>query len=231
MGPRFLPNGYWEKFIQAENKNYDDIDDILSKGYPLDHARLQKIAIMQTVTTLLILSILLKNFSFLKVFPSVGSFIQIFYKMLEVSKHFTWVFFMWIFAFSLMYMINGIKVEDPTADNNKFDYWKQETASIFLRYILLSFKNSVSGPEDPTDNFWTNLNWDRRQESPFLIEGMNLFVCVVWFVGVYLLLVILLNMQISVISDAYTEFNDKQKLFIYQQQAELNKECMLVLGT
>ena len=46
MGPRFLPNGYWEKFIQAENKNYDDIDDILSEGHPLDHARLQKIAIM-----------------------------------------------------------------------------------------------------------------------------------------------------------------------------------------
>lgn len=56
-------------------------------------------------------------------------------------------------------------------------------------------------------------------------------VCSVWFAGVYLLLVILLNMQISVISDAYAEFNEKQDLFIYQQQAELNRECMLVLGT
>jgi hypothetical protein len=79
--------------------------------------------------------------------------------MLEASKYFTYVFIVWIIAFSLLYMVVGIKVEDPTNDGGDFDYHKEETVAIFLRYLILSFKNSVSGPEDPTDNFWTNLPW------------------------------------------------------------------------
>ena len=159
-GPRFTPIGYWEKFNEAEQHKVD-IDSVLSDEHPLDHFRLRRIATASTVTALLIVSILLKTFSFLKVFPSVGSFIQIFYKMLEASQYFTYVFLLWILAFSLLYMVVGIKVEDPTSDYG-FDYGKQETGAIFLRYIILSFKNSVSGPEDPTDNFWTNLDWNKR---------------------------------------------------------------------
>tara|TARA_B110000285_G_C15058858_1_gene581167 strand:+ start:843 stop:974 length:132 start_codon:yes stop_codon:yes gene_type:complete len=43
--------------------------------------------------------------------------------MLEASQYFTYVFILWILAFSLLYMVVGIKVEDPTSDNG-FDYGK-----------------------------------------------------------------------------------------------------------
>jgi hypothetical protein len=111
------------------------------------------------ITTFLIFSIILKLFSLLRVFPQIGSFLEVFYKILKSSAQFTAFLLLWIVAFSFWYMIMGIKLDDPTSKGVNF-YKDNSRVEILLSYFILAWKNSISGPEDPTDNFWTNLDAD-----------------------------------------------------------------------
>ena len=92
-------------------------------------------------------------------------------------------------------------------------------------------KNSIAGPEDPTDNFWTNLSKDTIALYPNLTTFMAFTVMLLWVTGLYLLLVILLNMLISIVSEAYAEFSEHKPLYIFRQQAEMNRECNLILSS
>ena len=97
--------------------------------------------------------------------------------------------------------------------------------------MLLTIKNTVAGPEDPTDNFWTRLAGESTEDSQTTVMLMNTMIILIWIVGVVLLLVFLLNLQISILSDAYSEYSQKREMYTFKQQAQMNRECNLVLGS
>ena len=59
--------------------------------------------------------------------------------------------------FALLYMIMGMKLEDEAGIRNNF-YSDNSRIEILVGYLLLAWKNSIAGPEDPTNHFWTNLD-------------------------------------------------------------------------
>lgn len=196
----------------------------------LDGDKIFTLAVMQSVSIILIGSIILKIFSFLKVIPSIGAFIETFYKILFASQQFLIFFSYWILTFALCFMVVGIKLEDLTQPDGNF-YDSHTTNQIIIAYILLSVKNSIAGPEDPTDNFWTNISKETVEMYPNLVGFMRLAVILLWIAGLYLLLVILLNMLISIVSEAYSEFSEHKPLYTFRQQAEMNRECNLILSS
>lgn len=63
------------------------------------------------------------------------------------------------------------------------------------------------------------------------VRLMNSMIIFIWIVGIVLLLVFFLNLQISILSDAYAEYSNLKEIYTFQQQAVMNKECNLVLGS
>lgn len=60
---------------------------------------------------------------------------------------------------------------------------------------------------------------------------MEQVVSLFWLFNIVLLLIILLNMLISIVGVAYNDYYSQQHLFTYRLQAEMNKECNLILSS
>jgi len=185
---------------------------------------------MQVMTVVMLVSILMKSFALLKVMPSIGSFTAVTYSIMGSTAQFLLFFFSWVILFTFLYMLVGIRLENPTQPDQNF-YENHSRYEILQSYMLLAIKNSVTGPEDPTDNFWSRLSYETADEYPAIITSMNSMILFIWMVGIVLLLVFLLNLNISILGDAFSEYSNLKEQYTFKQQAVMNKECNLVLGS
>ena len=117
----------------------------------------------------------------------------------------------------MLYMVVGISLHDPVDESGSNFYETHNRLEILQGYLLLSIKNSVSGPEDPTDNFWSRLSDEHKEENPWIIQAMNLMILFIWIIGIVLLLVFLLNLNISLLSDAYAEYSNLREEYTFKQ--------------
>ena len=226
---RFLPISFMS-IIHHELDKDSHIDLFLPYNQPLDSQRIERLAIMQLVVMALTVSILLKIFSFLQVVPSVGAFIETFYQIMAAGYLFCGFFLMWIMTFMFLYMISGFRLEDETSyESQETMYQRYNRLEIMQSYFILAWKNSVTGPEDPTDSFWTNLSEEKRLLAPTIVGLMNFCAVLLWAAGIYLLFIIMLNMYISIVSESYTEFKENEEMFVYRKQSSMNKECQLMI--
>jgi hypothetical protein len=56
---------------------------------------------------------------------------------------------MWIVIFAIIYQIIGVNIG--------IDYTTTSFKQSFFQYLIYSWNNSVSNPDEPKDNFWSQI--------------------------------------------------------------------------
>ena len=134
------------------------------------------------------------------------------------SLKFTIFFIMWIVIFAVIYQIIGVNIG--------IDYSSKSFKEAFSYYLIFSWNNSVSNPDEPQISFWSMIEESDTATTSSLMQSL---VYLVWIINQYILLIILLNLLISIMSHNYENYMSNQSLYTYQQKALMNTECRLVL--
>ena len=143
---------------------------------------------------------------------------------------------LWVITFAFLYMVLGVIPDE------EFDYGKKSKFQIFAKYLVFAWSNSVTSPEaiGQGQSFWSSEFISGELENElynssnlsYTIPGiMEQVVSVFWLFNIVLLLIILLNMLISIVGVAYNDYYAKTDLFTFRLQAEMNKECNLILAS
>lgn len=128
---------------------------------------------------------------------------------------------LWVITFAFLYMVLGVIPDD------NFDYDSKSRFEIFTKYVVFAWSNSVTSPEAIGEggSFWSSDyiqdNLERRLEKDgnikYLIPSiMHQVVSLFWLFNIILLLIILLNMLISIVSVAYSDYYAKTDLFTFR---------------
>ena len=160
---------------------------------------------MTVANVIQVVSIILKIFSFMRVYEKIGDFWELFMLLMKESSKFTLFFMMWIIIFAIMYQILGIDID--------IDYEDLSIREAFCYYFIFSWNNSVSNPSEPDDSFWTKNHHDPDSTTLTLMKTLVYFV---WIMNQYILLIILLNLLISIMSHNYECYMSNQSLYTYQ---------------
>lgn len=142
------------------------VEDVLSEQ------ELSQIAFMTVANVIQVVSIILKIFSFMRVFEKIGDFWELFMLLMKESSKFTIFFVMWVTIFAIMYQILGVDIN--------IDYDELSIRQAFVYYLIFSWNNSVSNPEEPSNNFWSK---NHGYPDSTTLSLMQVVVYFVWIMN------------------------------------------------
>jgi hypothetical protein len=104
-----------------------------------------EMAAWATLNIILIVFIVIKFMSLLRIFPKIGKLVKLLAQVLIDSIIFTCFFLGWIYIFSLIFQAAGIAIDGGDADE-KSDY---QNLSITWKYLLYVYRNSIGDINAP----------------------------------------------------------------------------------
>ena len=118
-------------------------------------------------------------------------------------------FFLWIFLFALVFQTLGLEIY----------YDDYGGLGILPTYMMFTYRNTLGDITAPGYNYWLN----QSETDPLLSNFMIITIWAFWIINQWLVLIIILNILIAIISNAYdttvsNHTNDK-----YRYRAEINR--------
>lgn len=123
-----------------------------------------KLSLMVILNIILIVTMSIKQMSYLRIFDNFGSLVQLFGQCLIDVFTFLIFFVGFIFFFSLLFHVLGVEI-----NNEDYPY-----LTIQYRYALYAYRNSIGDIHPPIYNFWIG----RTSDSPFY---STIMIAIIWF--------------------------------------------------
>ena len=149
--------------------------------------------------------------------------------------------FIWISYFAFASYILGTQVGKGVdfsvladEDHENYAHIKKTLGSIgndyftlknFIVYIVTTWRISIGDISTPDYSKWLIIN--ETQTNPTIRGGINFIIFTIWahwWFTQFLIFVILLNFLIAIVSQAFDEVVDLDKITYYEQRADLNSE-------
>lgn len=157
---------------------------------------------------------------YLRIYDDFGFLVSMIYKTMQQLIPFLVFFFLWVFFFSMCFIILQTEIDD------RFYPAVNRDISLFLH----TYRNSIGDIFEP--QYTRLLETEDNLFTPTQRTQNTVLIVIIWFTWLgnqFLNLIILLNFLIAVISQVYDQVVAQQKLVMYKDKADMNREYYMLL--
>ena len=86
------------------------------------------------------------------------------------------------------------------------------------------FRNTLGDVQPPQYSHWL----EQREAHPLLSTGVIIYTWILWYVEMFMMLIMLLNMLIAIVSNGYEEVVQNSKVTQYRFRCQFNFEATMI---